>query len=326
MVIRNTRLIEDDGDFIEINGMKLPKDYVLNVLSKAKDFGLDSPETVIVNKKAEEEKKAKAEEEKKAEAEREAEKERKALIQKGTELYNSFVNVFNDDSLNLQSKLNKLDDLLVPARGKADTVAGELIRAIQRILYRDYNDGDRFYTGYGIETCASSVAYIMDTLDNFEINEIFDKLMQGLTQGEVPDSDYTKKLEEVATCILDDIYDDRYMFAQIPKDSRYYTSSTLDAIIENDRNHEFEIYLGDVESYVENGCISYSDVEDFLHDLCSNYGGEVYGAYGSFTIQNLSGEQVELWEEMYYRELESYLEQLESEYPNYGLDEEEEDY
>lgn len=326
MVIRNTRLIEDDGDFIEINGMKLPKDYVLNVLSKAKDFGLDSPETVIANKKAEEEKKAKAEEEKKAEAEREAEKERKALVQKGTELYNSFVNIFNDNSLKLQSKLNKLDDLLVPASGKADTVAGELIRAIQRILYRDYNDGDRFYTGYGLETCAPSVAYIIDTLDNFEINEIFDNLMHGLARGEVTDSEYTKELEEVAICILEDIYDDRYMFTQIPENSRNYTSSTLYDIIENDKNHEFEIYLGDVESYVENGCISYSDVKDFLDELCSYYGGEVYDAYGSFIIQNLSGEQVEQWEEMYDKELESYLEDLESEYPNYGLDEEEEDY
>ena len=322
MVIRNTRLIEDDGDFIEINGMKLPKDYVLNVLSKAKDFGLDSPETVIANKKAEEEKKAKAEEEKKAEAEREAEKERKDLIQKGTELYNSFVNIFNDNSLKLQSKLNKLDDLLVPASGKANTVAGELIRAIQRILYRDYNDGDRFYTGYGLETCAPSVAYIIDTLDNFEINDIFDRLMH----GDVTDSDYTKELEEVAICILEDIYDDKYMFTQIPEDSRKYTSSTLDTIIENDKNHEFEIYLGDVESYVENDCISYSDVKDFLDELCSYYGGEVYDAYGSFIIQNLSGEQVEQWEEMYDKELESYLEDLESEYPNYGLDEEEEDY
>lgn len=313
MVIRNTRLIEDEGDFIEINGMKLPKDYVLNVLSKAKDFGLDSPETVIANKE-------------KAESEHKAKEEEKALAGKGVELYNSFVNIFNDDSLNLQSKLNKLDDLLVPASGKSNTVAGELIRAIQRILYRDYNDGDRFYTGYGLETCAPSVAYIIDTLDNFEINEIFDKLMHGLVQGEVTDSDYTKKLEEVATCILEDIYDDRYMFTQIPENSRNYTSSTLYDIIENDKNHEFEIYLGDVESYVENGCISYSDVEDFLDELCSYYGGEVYDAYGSFIIQNLSGEQVEQWEEMYDKELESYLEDLESEYPNYGLDEEEEDY
>ena len=150
--------------------------------------------------------------------------------------------------------------------------------------------------------------------------------MHGLARGEVTDSEYTKELEEVATCILEDIYDDRYMFTQIPENSRNYTSSTLYDIIENDKNHEFEIYLGDVESYVENGCISYSDVKSFLDDLCSYYGGEVYDAYGSFIIQNLSGEQVEQWEEMYDKELESYLEDLESEYPNYGLDEEEEDY
>lgn len=315
MVIRNTRLIEDDGDFIEINGMKLPKDYVLNVLSKAKDFGLDSPETVIANKE-------KAEEEKKAEDEHKAKEEEKALAGKGVELYNSFVNIFNNDSLNLQSKLNKLDDLLVPASGKADTVAGELIRAIQRVLYRDYNDGDRFYTGYGLETCASSVAYIIDTLNDSDISDIFSEL----SYNDTIDSKYTKQLESVASYILLDLFTDSSLFTKSPKDSRYYNSKTLEDIIERDKQHEFEIYLGDVESYVENGCISYSDVEDFLHDLCSNYGGEVYGAYGSFTIQNLSGEQVEQWEEMYDNELESYLEELESEYPNYGLDEEEEDY
>ena len=120
MIIKRTRLREDEGDFIEINGMKLPKDYVLNVLSKAQDVGLDSPETVIANRK-------KAEEERKAEAERKAEEESKSLIQKGTELYDSFVNIYNDDSLNLDKKLSKISDLLVPASGKADTVAGELI-------------------------------------------------------------------------------------------------------------------------------------------------------------------------------------------------------
>lgn len=308
MVLKRIMLREDDGDFIEINGMKLPKDYVLNVLSKAQDVGLDSPETVIANRE-------KAEAEKKVEAERNAEKERKALIQKGTELYDSFTDIYNDDNLSLDNKLSKISDLLVPSSGKADTVTGELIRAIQHILYRDYNDGDRFYTGYGLETCAPSVAYIMDTLDNYEVNDTFDSI----ANADLTDSVYTKKLNDVATCILDDIYDDRYMFVQIPKDSRNYTSSTLDTIIQNDKNHEFAIYLGDVESYVENGCISYSNVKSFLDNLCSYYGGEVYKGYDYFIIQNLSGEQFEQWEEMYDNELDSYLEELESEYPNYGL-------
>ena len=167
----------------------------------------------------------------------------------------------------------------------------------------------------------------MDTLDNFEINKIFDRLMQGVTQGDVPDSAYTKKLEEVATYILDDMYDDRFMFAQIPKDSRNYTSSTLDTIIENDKNHEFEIYLGDVESYIDNGCISYADIDSFLYNLCSYYGGEVNSSFSSFVIDNLNSYELEQWEEMYDKELESYIKELESEYPNYGLGEDEvEDY
>ena len=32
---------------------------------------------------------------------------------------------------------------LVPAEGKANTVAGEVLRAVSRLYYRWYNDGDR---------------------------------------------------------------------------------------------------------------------------------------------------------------------------------------
>ena len=50
-------------------------------------------------------------------------------------------------------RLNTLFEELVPASGKADSLAGELVRATCRIGYRFFNDGDQLGIGYGKETC-----------------------------------------------------------------------------------------------------------------------------------------------------------------------------
>lgn len=59
-----------------------------------------------------------------------------------------------------EAKLSVLFDELVPMRGKADTVAGEIVRAISRIGYRNYNDGDHIGVGYGRETCNPAARYL----------------------------------------------------------------------------------------------------------------------------------------------------------------------
>ncbi|SFG86531.1 protein of unknown function [Enterocloster clostridioformis] len=59
-----------------------------------------------------------------------------------------------------EERINNLFSDLVPTRGKADTVAGEIIRAISRIGFRFYNDGDQIGVGYGKETCNPSARYL----------------------------------------------------------------------------------------------------------------------------------------------------------------------
>lgn len=59
-----------------------------------------------------------------------------------------------------EKKINALFEELVPDSGKADTVAGEIIRAISRIGYRNYNDGDHLGIGYGRETCNPAGRFI----------------------------------------------------------------------------------------------------------------------------------------------------------------------
>ena len=64
----------------------------------------------------------------------------------------------NDD------RINSLFDELVPASGKAESLAGEIIRATARIGYRYYNDGDMIGTGYGKETCNPAARFLLDKL------------------------------------------------------------------------------------------------------------------------------------------------------------------
>ena len=53
----------------------------------------------------------------------------------------------------IREKLDALFEELVPPMGKADSLAGEIIRAVSRIGYRFFNDGDQLGIGYGKETC-----------------------------------------------------------------------------------------------------------------------------------------------------------------------------
>lgn len=63
----------------------------------------------------------------------------------------------------IMKTMEKLFDELVPAEGKADTVAGEIVRAFNRIGYRNNNDGDHIGVGYGNETCNAAARYLQIT-------------------------------------------------------------------------------------------------------------------------------------------------------------------
>ena len=73
----------------------------------------------------------------------------------------------NDRIDNLDNTyFNELRNKYVPASGAADTEAGEIIRAMDRLIYRFWNDGDKVGLGYGNETCNSSYRYLYRTIGN----------------------------------------------------------------------------------------------------------------------------------------------------------------
>ena len=92
-----------------------------------------------------------------------------------------------------EKRISVLFDKLVPGSGNADTVEGEIIRAINRIIYRWGNDGDLFWSGYGAETAGPAMEYLTDASDiPFEIREKFkawenDNFSKDYDKGELID-------------------------------------------------------------------------------------------------------------------------------------------
>ena len=61
--------------------------------------------------------------------------------------------------------LEALYQQYVPACGKANTVGGEIVRAINRVVYKYYNDGDTVYRYY---SCSYNHSWACDTfLDKY---------------------------------------------------------------------------------------------------------------------------------------------------------------
>ena len=62
----------------------------------------------------------------------------------------------------LEDRNEPLYDKLVAGMGKSETVEGEMLRAINRIAYRYYNDGDEYMRGYGTETAGPAHSFLVN--------------------------------------------------------------------------------------------------------------------------------------------------------------------
>lgn len=82
--------------------------------------------------------------------------------------------------------------------GKADTVAGEIVRAISRIGFRYYNDGDLLGVGYGKETCNPAGRYLMKNCD-----ENIKNLVSNLWGNEYDYTDGLANLEEAVLSYIE---------------------------------------------------------------------------------------------------------------------------
>lgn len=169
-----------------------------------------------------------------------------------------------------ENALTMLFDELVPPQGAASTIAGELVRAIMRLLYRDYNDGDKFFTGYGLETCAPSAAYLMDHGFEQEIEDVLDNQFEYQS-----DSAYTLKLREIARAVITKILTEpELLITPSDADSRGYDAESISS--REWRDSVTIDYPWQVEQLIEDGVISTRDVEDYIFS-CLEYDPECEG-------------------------------------------------
>ncbi len=131
----------------------------------------------------------------------------------------------------LEDRNEPLYDKLVPGQGDAETVEGEMLRAINRIVYRFYNDGDKYFEGYGTETAGPAHSFLINA------NHPLKSAMIKLFDEPSGDNSYERMLKDVLDMILDHI------------ESRQgkYTKNTLGGMF--DYEPEFEEEDDDYDDY-----------------------------------------------------------------------------
>ena len=106
--------------------------------------------------------------------------------------------------------LNKIDDICteinkkveIPLSGKCDTFIGETVRALNQVIYRYVNDGDKCSThksDYGSETVLPSVLWLADIAKDREVNRAADNII--CNQFENEDEDYEPRLLQLAVAV-----------------------------------------------------------------------------------------------------------------------------
>ena len=317
--------LDEDYQFPETDYFNITEnldDYDGNILTEAEiklsgDL-LDDPKSIDFKALA---KKAVNDEKKAA--------EEKAAAERKEELYNKYKDILDkikaghgkpgEDSSRFQIAF----DELVPPRGKADTQAGELIRAIGRILYRWFNDGDVFYKGYGVETVLPSVAFIYKYGPD-DVKELVDDAVEKAQEYGDPNffeenGGYEEFLNNTAEFVVNYILDNPELIAEEPKeDSRDTDNDILDI-----PKWEWDVEIPyEIEQHIDNGHISWNDVHDILDDFVRDqYQYRQSGAYvdqvylGAFTIRDLDGEAINYIGNELERLFSSWARDLDNEYP-----------
>ena len=141
-----------------------------------------------------------------------------------------------------ENRINKLFKELVPDTGKADSLAGELVRATARIGYRFFNDGDMVNQGYGKETCNPAARFLI-AKGNHEVSDLTVALWEIFSEDA-----YEKVLDTLEGAVADYIEQNPDLRSQPTKDMWDYRDEEED---QDDSWDEEEDYGGCEEDYDE---------------------------------------------------------------------------
>lgn len=135
-------------------------------------------------------------------------------------------------------RFNELFDELVPMSGMADTLGGEIVRAVTRIQYRYYNDGDIAWNGYGRKTVNPSVRFLQAVCEGEKWSGLFAVLVEAVYNfepGKIGSGDYANRSrsEKNYEALIDAL-----------------ELATVDFVIENKLNEKPNKY-GDMLNYAD---------------------------------------------------------------------------
>jgi hypothetical protein len=115
-----------------------------------------------------------------------------------------------------EERFQKLFARLVPKSGPCETLEGEFLRAVGRVQYRFYNDGDWWNCEYGAETVGPCVAFLINKVPpvkdkdgkslNMKVFDLFNMIERdenGCSMGnwtlEMEEGEVIEKVKELVT-------------------------------------------------------------------------------------------------------------------------------
>jgi len=242
--------------------------------------------------------------------------ERDAKIAKENELKakaDEIVKTIGDDW-----SFEHLFDVLVPDSGKCDTLAGEILRAVNKIEYRWFNDGDRWFEDYGIETAGPAAKFLM----NVEIDDetpFWDAVLIS-AENNYDGNYYDRWVEDMKKFAVDTIKANPTLLAKETSDmldidyrdvERWLDDEGLVPTYETDADIPSEL-----DAHLEKGNISERDIQWEVESWCENAG--CYNASvevnGYVYIDGLNKAAYDELDGNLYRWLEQYAEDLTEEY------------
>ena len=104
-----------------------------------------------------------------------------------------------------ENRFNEIFEKLVPNCGMAETLGGEIVRAVSRIGYRYYNDGDMAWEGYGRETVNPAVRFLQSVCESESLPEYFTKHVEKIFYREPysSESEYEQMVDDLAIATIE---------------------------------------------------------------------------------------------------------------------------
>lgn len=222
-----------------------------------------------------------------------------------------------------------LFDVLVPSSGKCESLAGELIRAANKIEYRWFNDGDRWFEDYGIETAGPAAMFIIQ-FKNEDETPYWDFMLEW-AEDNADDDRYDTKVEQLKNSLSAYIESHPELLAMETKDMYDINYRDVEEFLDEQGlipTYEYDADIPDeLQAHLDKGNVSERDiqweVESWLESM-GDYSADV-SVNGYVYIENMKKSSYDELEGNLYRWLEQYADDLTSEHGDpYEEDEEEE--